>query len=262
MNSKSREELVEQYEDAAFALLMSEYAEQEGDRLLREFDEAKAKGEVPEIPAALDAKCRKMIRQAYEKQRRKEQVNRVLRTIGRTAAMLFAALGICGTLVFSVEALRTPFVNFLMDQQEHFFAIDFDQEATKDPDKAPNSVRGNECSDGSPLDAFVPEGYELSRYTVKEDGSVTIIYKNEIGKSIFFSSSVTKGKLNLDTENADSESMEIAGHSGIFVNKDGVLTITWFNAESEQTYQLRTTDLDLAEFWILAEQVASNYEGE
>lgn len=257
MNSKSREELVEQYEDVAFALLMSEYAEQEGNRLLREFEEAKAKGEVLEIPAALDTKCRMMIRQAYEKQRRKERMNRILRTMGRTAAMLFVTLGVCTTLVFSVEALRTPVINFLIEQHERFTSIDFDQEVTGDPVQDVDSTHIGEGGDESPLDGLVPEEFELSRYTVRDDGSILILYKNLMGGSIRFTTTVSQGNLNLDTEDANCESVEVSGYSGIFIEKDGELRVSWFDGEKNLAYQLRAVGLSVADFWSLAEQVAN-----
>lgn len=253
MNGKSREELVEQYEDAAFALLMSEYAEQEGNRLLREFEEAKAKGEVPEVPAALDAKCRKMIRQAYEKKRRENKVKEFLRAAGRVAAMLFITLGVCTTLVFSVEALRTPVINFLIEQHERFTSIDFDKEMTDTPMQDTNQTTSG---DTSLLDTFVPNDYELYKYTVKNDGSVSVIYKSENGGNIVFTTTVLAGNLGYDTEDADAKKIEIAGFEGFWVEKDAVLKITWFDAEKCVAYQLRANALDKTEFWALAESIA------
>lgn len=262
MNSKSREELVEQYEDAAFALLMSEYAEQEGNRLLREFEEAKSKGEVPEIPAALDAKCRMMIRQAYEKQRRKEQMNRILRTMGRTAAMLLMTLGVCTMLVFSVEALRIPVINFLIEQHERFTSIDFDREATDDPMQATDSLSTVAMDDRSSLDVLMPSDYELYKQTIRDDGSVAIIYKSEDSGSIVFSTTVLAGNLNLDTEDADAKKIEIAGFEGFWVEKDSVLKITWFDTEKCVAFQLSATAMNNTEFWALAESIANADIGE
>ena len=253
MNGKSREELIEQYEDAAFALLMSEYAEQEGNRLLREFEEAKAKGKVPEVPATLDAKCRKMIRQAYEKKRRENKVKEFLRGAGRVAALLFITLGVCTTMVFSVEALRTPVINFLIEQNEWFTSIDFDEEMTNAPvqDTDPTTF-----GDASLLDAFIPNGYKLYNYTVRSDGSISVIYRSENGSSIFFTTTVLAGNLNFDSEDANTKKIMIAGFEGLQIEKDSVLKITWFDTEKSVAYQLRADALNNAEFWELAESIA------
>lgn len=253
MNSKSKAELVEQYEDAAFALLMSEYAEQEGNRLLREFEEAKAKGAVPEIPAALDTKCRMMIHQAYEKKRRENKVKEFLRAAGRVAAMLFITLGVCTTLVFSVEALRTPMLNFLIEQHERYTSIDFDKEMTDAPTQDADPAT---MVDNSPLDAYIPPNYELYKYTVKNNGSFTAIYKSENGGDIIFTTTVCEGNLNIDTEDTDANKIEIAGYQGFYVEKDGVLKMTWFDMERCVAYQLIVTDLNNTEFWELAESIA------
>ena len=256
MNSKSKEELVEQYEDAAFELLMSEYAEQEGNRLLREFEEAKAKGEVPEIPAALDAKCRKMIRQAYESDRRKKWMHKTIKTMTHTAAVLFVTLGVCATLVVSVEALRTPFVNFLIEQHEHFSAIDFDQETIDKVDVQPSSAPMDSQNKNGPLGSIIPEGYELYKHSIRDDGSEVIIYQNATGNTIFLSTTVMKGDICLDTENADSERIRIAGFEGFFIRKNEEYKMTWFNTEKEMVFQIKVNGLSKAEFWILAEMIA------
>lgn len=253
MNGKSREELIEQYEDAAFVLLMSEYAEQEGNRLLREFEEAKAKGEVPEVPAALDAKCRKLIRQAYENKHRENKVKEFLRAAGRVAAMLFIALGVCTTLVFSVEALRLPVINFLIEQHERYTSIDFDKEMT---DASTQDTKLPASSEASLLDAFIPNGYKLYNYTVRDDGSVSVIYRSENGGSIFFSTTVLAGNLNFDSEEANTKRIMIAGFEGLQIEKDSVLKITWFDTEKSMAYQLRADVLNNAELWELAESIA------
>lgn len=48
-------------EDAILTRLMAEYAEQEGARLWREFEEAQSRGEVPQMPERTDRKCRRRI---------------------------------------------------------------------------------------------------------------------------------------------------------------------------------------------------------
>jgi hypothetical protein len=61
MNGKQKEESNEQYEEIVLALLLNEHAEQQGEELLLEFEEACARGEVPEVPFELDQKCRQLI---------------------------------------------------------------------------------------------------------------------------------------------------------------------------------------------------------
>ena len=90
MSTEKKEDLIEQYEDAAFALMMSNYAEQEGNRLLQEFEEAKARGEVPAVPEELDKKCRKLIHKAYQTERVKARIKKAFYFSGKTAASFLA----------------------------------------------------------------------------------------------------------------------------------------------------------------------------
>lgn len=253
MNNVSKDELVKQYEEVAISLLMSEYAEQEGQRLLREYEKAKKDDALPKVPQALDTKCRAMIQEAYERDCRQKRIKKLMRTVGRVAAMLFITLGVCTTLVFSVEALRTPVINFMIEKTEWFTAIDFDKEMT---DASMRDTAPITSEDMSPLASFIPTGYELDKYIVKEDGTVFIIYNSENGSSIFFSTTVLAGNLIFDTEDADAKEIEIAGYEGLWVEKDSIFKITWVDTEKSVVYQLRANGLNYTEVWAMAESIA------
>ena len=70
MSDQRKQQLVEQYEDLALSMLMEDYAQAEGERLLREFEEAERNGELPEMPEELDRKCRNLIETSFAKQAR------------------------------------------------------------------------------------------------------------------------------------------------------------------------------------------------
>lgn len=71
MSGENRQQLLENYEDALFALLMDDFAEREGEKLKAENERLK------QDPAAqpseeLDQKCRRIIRAEYAKAQRKQ----------------------------------------------------------------------------------------------------------------------------------------------------------------------------------------------
>lgn len=70
MSDQRKQQLVEQYEDLALSMLMEDYAQAEGERLLREFEEAERNGGLPEMPEELDRKCRNLIETSFAKQAR------------------------------------------------------------------------------------------------------------------------------------------------------------------------------------------------
>ncbi len=262
MNIERKEDLIEQYEDAAFALMMSNYAEQEGNRLLQKFEEAKARGEVPAVPVELDAKCRKLIHNAYEKERNQERIKKFLRMAGRTAAIWFVAIGICATLVLSVEALRTPVINFIIEQHEKFTTIHLGEEPSSDPSNQPTTGNSENVQGETPLDGLLPDGYDAVQYDVRDNGTFVALYKNVNGDYIMLCSTNGTSKINLDTEAANTRVIQICGHDGYFIEEGSKLTIFWFDENQNYTYQLRTTNCDFTTIWFIAENYIMTHEGE
>ena len=67
---ENRDYLIEQYDDAVFALLMDEYAESSGAELLRDYQAAVDGGLVPEFPTELDRRCRDIIHEEVRSRKR------------------------------------------------------------------------------------------------------------------------------------------------------------------------------------------------
>ena len=88
MNDTRREQLLDQYEDAALELLMDEYAEADGERLWNEFLTAEKNGNVAPIPKDLDLKCKQIIRKSLEKSKRKAILSRAKHVFSKAAIFL------------------------------------------------------------------------------------------------------------------------------------------------------------------------------
>lgn len=238
MIGNNREELMEQYEDAAFALLMNDYAEQEGTRLLQEFETVQ-----PEMPAALDVRCCDLIHRTYEKQRRKDRVKRTLGTLTRVVTVLLVVVSLCTALVFSVDAIRVPIINFFIEHQDGFMGLSGD---------------GNDDRDSfasSTLESFMPVGYVHSR----SPSPHVVIYQNAEGHTIRFSIHSLEGTLAVDNEDATVEEISLAGYSGLFIRKGTSLKLIWYDEEQLLVYILTASDLDVTTLWHLAEQIAQQY---
>jgi len=82
---------LEQYEDAALALVMDEHALESGRQLLSQFEQAKAKGDLSVFPAQQDEKNRALIRKTFRKQRLQNCLKKLSR-VGSKAAMWFFLL--------------------------------------------------------------------------------------------------------------------------------------------------------------------------
>lgn len=252
MNNKNTENVQEQYENALVALIMDEYTEAEGAMLLKEFKEADEKGEVPDVPADLDAACRKKIHSHFAKQRNEETFRRVVKMLARSAAMLFVVLGFASVLIFSVEAFRTPVINFFLEQHEHFSVI-----GHGNSDKPQQGNDEHLENDDSPLAGLLPNDYNCVRYKVKESGTVFAYYQNADGHIASFQTNLGNGLLRYDSEDAECEPAKVLDNEGLLVKKDGY-NLIWYSADKNITHQLYASDLFLDEVWQIAEEIASN----
>ena len=258
MDDKRTNELQDQYEDALMALLMNEYAELNGARLLEEYEEAERNGAILEVPEALDEKCRNMIHRAYAKQRSRIRFKSFVKASKRVAAITLAVLGLCSVLIVSVEAFRTPILNFFIEQHEKYSTIDFGKDSNAATSEATEPTAESQPVDRSedPLVGMVPDGYNLIQFSNKGKRGFTCLYKDSDGEVISFMATPTEGLLNVDTENATVTDIELLNHKGKLIEKDGY-KIVWFDASTSICYQLRTTGIGRGETWALAETVAN-----
>ena len=153
-----------------------------------------------------------------------------INTFGKRVAVItitiFASLLIT---VFSVEALRTPVVNFFVNIYETFTIITFDNTAnnfesngiTYEEDVLPTTIE--EYLEP----AYIPGGYSFSENIDLE--GINHIYwldenQNEIGFEQFIIENTTLG---LDTEGVELEDITINGNKGWFYSNKGVNNVIW-----------------------------------
>ena len=223
MDDKRTDELRDQYEDALMALLMDEYAELNGAQLLKEYEDADRSGAIPNMPETLDRNCRHLIQRSYSKHRFRIRLRSIAKTSKRVASITLAVLGLCSILIVSVEAIRTPVVNYFIDQYEKFSTIDFDKDnntGTSDPIETTIESRPVDRSE-SPLVGMIPDGYHLVQFLDKGKRGFTCYYEDDTGNVISFMATPAEGILNVDTEDAEVKDIELLGHSGVLIKKDG-----------------------------------------
>ena len=232
-NNRSKE-LREQYEDALFMLLMDEFAEENGEKLLEEFN----RSEFAEMPAELDEKCRKMIRQHFTRQKNKTRISKILRFIGKSAATIVVTFGLVSALVFSVDAIRVPVLNFILEHRNGFLLI------TKHPESSSITVDPQDHlpQDPTSLGFLLPMGYDLKKYTPKPNGTFFVSYTNEAGDVVKLQTVLDDGIFMSDTENAVIETVTISGYKAKLVQKDG-FDLIWHVPEANLIYKLYASNL-------------------
>lgn len=245
MGSDQRQQLMEQYEDAAFALLMDEYAEAEGAKLLQEFKELEQAGAIPEIPATLNKKCRQAIDSAFAEQKRKHSLKQISRFAAKAAAIFLVVLGLSTVTVLSVDAFRVPVLNFIVDQSGEFSKVTSSVKVESTTDSVSATIMRFESN--------LPEGYQVYQKNIgKAMGSIRCTNSQDF--VIALEISQTKSDLAVDTEDADFVEVELGDYPAAFQEKNGY-QLMWIG-ENEVLYILYANALSLEAFWELAHATA------
>ena len=245
MRDQKRQELMDQYDDAVFALLMNEYAEEEGARLRKEFEDAKAAGEVCETPDSLDKKCLRMIRRHSRRKRAARMVRNSMKTVCKAAVIVMVILGVFSSLVLSVDALRVPVMNYLISHTEILSLIQFHEPGPTEP--AVDSI-----------DDLIPEGYSKV-YGEFIDGFPAFMYTNGQGGTVLFDATRTEGTYVFDSEDATVKEIVVLDYPAIYICKDSRLQMVWFDEDALVTFSCIAEGLDEVDFVSLCTNLACEY---
>ena len=247
MNEQKKQKLLEQYDDAAFALLMDEYAEEEGARLMAEFEAAQAAGQVPEMPAELDEQCRRMIRRDRAKKRGIRAARSFRKVAVKAAVAVLVFIGLMTTVVMSVDALRVPVLSYLIEHFPQYSNIDFSTQPTGEPVEERHD----------PLPDLLPDGYHKVYYEVT-NGLISSMYENDSADYVVFDMSFASGSFGFDTEDALCESIYLGDYEAILIKKDR-LQVIWLDENVQVIYSFSASGLGEDEFMEICKYLASYY---
>ena len=227
MNEQKKQKLLEQYDDAAFALLMDEYAEEEGARLMAEVEAAQAAGQVPQMPAELDEQCRRMIRRDRVKKRGIRAARSFRKVAVKAAVAVLVFIGLMTTVVMSVEALRIPVLNFIVEHYEKYSTLTFN--TTPQP-------QTNKQTYAEYFKTLLPSDYYEVASTITEHMTL-VTYENHLGNVAQIYVTPAGGEVKIDTETAFYSEIELAEYKAILVEKDGY-QVTWIDQDSNTMYMV------------------------
>lgn len=116
---KKHERLLEEYEDAYFALLMEEVAKKEGERL-EALNEALQSDPEAVVPESLDKRCMETIRRHFAHQQRRSALRKTGKVL-RLVAVLMAVTVLLFTTAFAVsEEFRVATLNLMLTITEEY----------------------------------------------------------------------------------------------------------------------------------------------
>lgn len=229
---KSREQLLRNYEESLFELLMDDVMELEGLAYAEENERLKNSREFA-IPEEIDHRCKKTIIDEF-KRNEKSKATRRIKRVFKTA--LIAAL--FTTILFTTAYAVVPEVReitkvFITQVYEKYTSIIIGEEHTGETNNVFDNYNVN----------YVPEGYEIIG-SGEDPISEWCLYSNG---NDWFDISVTKYEdvmtYNVDSENARYEEIEIGNYDGILIEKNGEFQVVFGDVERNTIISVFTSGL-------------------
>lgn len=221
-----QELLVEQYEDALFALIMDKVAEVEGQKAIEENQRFKESGEVV-IPEELNRRCKQTIRCKTAEKHLKRYGKGFGKVLNKVAIVALMALLLFTTAFATSESFRVKTLNFVMEVFDDRTEIKFVPK-----DTAADSTAVPEITAG-----WLPEGFKLTRTDALKANRVYEYANSDntayIAVNIMEMTSVSMA---LDTEDAKTLSLQVQGEDAIMVDKGNIKQLVWKLHTDENRY--------------------------
>lgn len=240
-----REQLQENVEDAVFALLMEDVAEQEGKRLLEENEQLKHDPSA-KIPDDLDRRCRKIIKRSYAKDRRRTVGHTIHHILGNVALAAMVCILLFVSAFAAVPEIRVMTLNLLIEVSDvstslRLVGVDNGstaQDAGADGTDSVQTLWGYRLPE-------IPNNYEVV-YEDSSDWVADLWYSGTDGSSIKFNISKASEtfKISVDTEDAEKEKIQIHGYDGLLIKKEDRIDIIWGDASQNNFISITCTGID------------------
>ena len=220
-----REMLVEQYEDALFSLLMDEVAEAEGQKALEENQRLRESGELV-VPDGVRQRCQKVIAHKTAVRDFKRIRGGFTKVVTKVAIVVLVAMLLFTTAFAVSEDLRVKALNFVME------VFDDRTEIKIIPEDLPSNV--NQSAAPQVIAGWLPDGFALAEegqesfgrwyeYTDADEGMISVDVIN-----------IVNANMMIDTEDADTSSIQVQDSDALLVEKDGKKQLVWQLREGEE----------------------------
>jgi hypothetical protein len=234
------EQLMQEYEDLTFKILMDRVSQAEGARLLEENERLLA-DPAAAVPESVQRRTEKTIQDAFDG-RKKEFVHRSLRRALKVAVIAAILLATTATVVFAVSpTARAKMKNTIRNVYETHTDFNYTGD-TQSPEEL-------EITTG-----WLPEGF-----SVQDEGSIGTHtwedYINATGDTINIQKSYPIS-MAVDTENADITYIDIQGYDAIFITKNDEVRVLWLNTDKNVVYFINSEGLPPDTILKIAENIS------
>ena len=236
-----REKLLDEYEDSLFALIMDEFAEEEGKRLLEENERLKQDPNA-NIPIDTNKRCLRTISKTFARKRHQEVRTIFSKALKNVAVFVLAIIIMYGTAYAAFSEVRVQTLNFLIAVSDVSTRL-----TLVSVGDSPNSISTDKkLMYGYRIpnlpDEFVLEDEEISRksswvqYIDENDGNVGIVFSVTLGNGTV---------LNIDSEDAASiQKVEIHGFDGLLIEKNDRIDVVWGDTDHDALISVFSNGMD------------------
>lgn len=244
-----REKLIDNYEDALFAVLMDKVAEEEGTKLREENQRLQNDPEAA-VPEHVDVVARQTIRKAFAGQNRRSVLHVARRVVNAVAMLVLICSAIFVTAYAAFPEVRVKTLNLLIQSSDVASRLSLLNE-----DKL--NLHSDEKSEGIQLCGYslpILDGFSIIEQNEDRLGG-WVEYQTVKGETLRIS--ITTSKTNyIDTEDADAvEEISINGKPGIMTKKNNRVTLTWADSDHNTYITLVCNDLKNSFALQTAEQI-------
>ena len=237
--------LYENYEEAGFAILMDEYAQLEGDRLLAEYND-NLNDPTFSPPEGMEDRGIKRIRREFRKRALHTAFSHIYKPLARIAMVVLALNVFFSIAFFSIEAFRVEVLNMALQFQETHTSVRF----------VDSSVTGQLHYTSDAIQEALPTSFLL--ISSEEYGNESYYeFSDNCGHYIKWREFPPATEFNLDTENAEVvDSIFIGSYEGVLVEKNGKVSVVWYDSVFNSALYI-TGNIDKSEMLSIIERVTN-----
>jgi len=195
------------------------------DTIVDELEEKKEEIKNTSFPKKLDTWVEEYIKTEEKKEKRIRLIKNIKKQSKRAAIILLIIIAGISTLIFTVEAIRVRVFNFFIERNERYTEIRIEEE---------NNIKTPELDwENYYQPTYMPEGYYFES---EEDGGLIKILNYSDGKNqIIITQTNNSAGIQIDTEDATTEKININGNEGFLIIKEDRSMIFWHNEERSFT---------------------------
>lgn len=255
------EQLMENYEDALFALLMDEVAQREGEKLRKE-NRRLQEDPAAAVPLRTDQRCLRTIRSALSQTKRKSALRTARRVFSKVSVVAVACIMLFAVVYAAVPEVRVGTLNLLIEVSDVSTKLKLTGMGT------PPAQPGTTAADNGGITLMgyrfpaPPEGFVLDEELVSiNDNSAIVWFIKSETEYLYYDVSIVGEGTNtyVDTEDAEVTQIKIHGYDGLLIEKVNLIGpevhIIWGDTDRSAFCSIFSTGVDVEVIVSLAEQV-------